>query len=156
MNSTEISREDLLRNTDAILHVREGVLKKKIKSLYTRMAIDDCYFLKQVWPEIRTSEEKPREQVYLSTLQANSGLPMSEISQTVERMNNKGLIIWERGSSGTYIKLSDKGFREFRAQQDIMFGYVERIIRKLGKDHLREIVAALSELESVLESELPE
>lgn len=155
MNKTVVSREELIKNADAILHAHEDVLKDKIDSLFTVMSLRDCSLCRKVWPEINSLEQAPKNKVYLQTLQETFGLPMSKVSRTVDLMQNNGLVVWERGESGTYIRMTAKGFDRYHAQQDIILSYIERVIARLGTDRLNEILSALAELEGALNSEMP-
>lgn len=155
MNETVVSREELIKNADAILRVQEEMVKARMGTLFSKMSVENCRFVKSVWPELLTTDTIPENQVYLSTLQAESGLTMSEISQMVEKLNNQGIVIWERGESGTYIQLSKKGFAAYQTQQEILLSYVERVMKKIGKKRLKEMLSTLIELEDALASEMP-
>ncbi len=155
MNKTVVPREVLIKNADAILHAHEDILKDKMDALFTKLNLLDCRNLKKIWPEIATSAEMPTNKVYLQSLQETFDQPMSRISVMVEKMQNNGLVIWERGESGTYIRLTSRAFELYHQQQDILLSYVERVMVKIGKERLQEILAALAELEGALASEMP-
>ncbi len=155
MNKTVVPREVLIKDADAILHAREDVIKDRLSSLFSKMSIADCRICKRIWPDIISLEEAPKNRVYLQSLPEILGLSMSEISQLVERLQNSGIVLWERGESGTYIQMTGKGFSLYHTQQDILLSYMERVIAKLGQERLTEILASLEELEDALNSEVP-
>lgn len=155
MNEMKIPKDQVIKNTDAILHIREEVVKDKIDSVFSKISLVDYRVFKRIWPEIGNVEEIPEEKVFLQTIHDNFGIPMNRISQVVESMNNKGLVKWERAESGTYIQVSERGFALFKEQQDILFSYIGRVVNRLGIDRMNEIVLAMTELEEALNSEKP-
>lgn len=155
MSEMIVPRTEIIKDTDAILHIREEVIKDKIDSVFSKLSLLDYRMLKRVWPEIGSSEEIPEEKVFLQTIQAEFGIPMNRISQAVENMNNKGLIDWKRAESGTYIQITDRGFSLFREQQEILFSYIGRVVNKLGIERMHEIVQAMNDLENAMSSEMP-
>ena len=155
MSEMTVPRTELIKDTDAILHIREEVVKDKIDSVFSKLSLLDYRMLKRVWPEIGNEEKIPEEKVFLQTLQEEFDIPMSKISQAVESMNNKGLIDWKRAESGTYIQVTNRGFSLFREQQEILFSYFGRVFNRLGIERMHEIVQALNELEHAMNSEMP-
>lgn len=155
MSEMIVPRTEIIKDTDAILHIREEVIKDKIDSVFSKLSLLDYRMLKRVWPEIGSSEKIPEEKVFLQTIQGEFGIPMSRISQTVESMNNKGLIDWKRAESGTYIQVTDRGFSLFCEQQEILFSYIGRVVKKVGIERMHEIVQAMNDLEEALNSEMP-
>lgn len=155
MSEMIIPRTEIIQDTDAILHIREEVLKDKIDAVFSKMSLVDYRVLKRVWPEITSTETIPEEKVYLQTIQGQYNIPMNRISQVVENMNNKGLLLWERGESGTYIQVSERGYALFREQQEILFSYIGRVVNKVGIERMHEIVQAMNDLEEALNSEMP-
>ncbi len=155
MTKPIVSREELIKHADAILLSHEDVLKHQIDSLYSKMPASECRFCRRIWPDIINMDEPPKEKIYLSTLQASSGQTMSKISQQVEKMQNQGLVIWERGESGTYIQMTGKGFRLYHEQMEILLSYMQRVINKLGVERVQEITKAVADLKDALTSEMP-
>ncbi len=155
MSETVVSREELIKHADQLLLSHEDVLKGKIDALYSKLPVMECRLIRKIWPDIINMDEAPKNKIYLQTLQAQSGMTMSRVSQQVEKMQNSGLILWERGESGTYIQMTDKGFKLYHEQMEILLAYIERVMNKLGADHLREIIKYLAELEDALTTEMP-
>ncbi|MDO4616916.1 MAG: hypothetical protein Q4B03_05610 [Lachnospiraceae bacterium] len=155
MSKPVMTREELIKHADAMLLSHENVLKDKIDALYTKMSVMDCRFFRKIWPNVINMEEVPSDKIYLQTIQADSGQPMSRVSRQIERLQNNGLVLWERGESGTYIQMSNKGFDLYQEQMDILLNYIERVIDKLGEERMKQIIKAIAELESALNSEMP-
>lgn len=155
MSEMIIPRTEIIQDTDAILRIREEVIKDKIDTVFSKLSLLDYRVLKRVWPEIGNGEKLPEEKVLLQTIHAESGIPMNRISQVVENMNNKGLIDWKRAESGTYIQVTERGFNLFREQQEILFSYIGRVVNKVGIERMHEIVQAMNELEDAMNSEMP-
>ena len=56
---------------------------------------------------------------------------------------------------GTYIVLTEDGFRRFKLQQNLLLSYIDNTIDILGFGRFKEILKGMEELESALNEASP-
>ena len=155
MSNSKIDTLELTQLANELLSVRGQINTDTLTGLFSELSPLQYNVLKRLWPEISSTNTCPEDRITLQEIQEVTNLQMTYISQTIERIANAGLIVWERGESGTYVILSQHGFTKFKKQQEILLSYFERVLDRIGVDRFKQIVAAMKELENILDECAP-
>lgn len=99
--------------------------------------------------------EHPGEKVYLADLAAAMGLKVTELSKTMENLQDKGFVVWQtdREAGRTYVELSSKAVELMAEERDFMKRCYARLRTELGDDELRRAVDIMQKVTAVLQEE---
>lgn len=99
--------------------------------------------------------EHPGEKVYLADLAAAMGLKVTELSKTMENLQDKGFVVWQtdREAGRTYVELSSKAVELMAEERDFMKRCYARLRTELGDDELRRAVNIMQKVTAVLQEE---
>lgn len=99
--------------------------------------------------------EHPGEKVYLSDLAAAMGLKVTELSKTMENLQDKGFVVWQtdREAGRTYVELSAKAVELMAEERAFMQRCYARLRAELGDNELRRTVDTMQRLTAILKDE---
>lgn len=99
--------------------------------------------------------EHPGEKVYLADLAAAMGLKVTELSKTMENLQDKGFVVWQtdREAGRTYVELSSKAVELMAEERDFMKRCYARLRTELGDEELRRAVDIMQKVTAVLQEE---
>ena len=99
--------------------------------------------------------EHPGEKVYLADLAAAMGLKVTELSKTMENLQDKGFVVWQtdREAGRTYVELSSKAVELMAEERDFMKRCYARLRTELGDEELRRTVDTLQHMRDILKDE---
>ncbi len=101
------------------------------------------------------AEQNPGGKVYLADLAAVMGLKVTELSKAVEKLQDKGFVVWktDREAGRTYVELSSKAVELMAEEHDFMKRCYDRLRTELGDDELRRTVDTMQKVTAVLKDE---
>ncbi len=101
------------------------------------------------------AEQNPGGKVYLADLAALMGLKVTELSKAVEKLQDKGFVVWktDREAGRTYVELSSKAVELMAEEHDFMKRCYDRLRTELGDDELRRTVDTMQKVTAVLKDE---
>lgn len=88
--------------------------------------------------------------VYLKEIAADQEVPMSKVSQRVQKLQEKGLVYWDHDEEGTYITISESGEAAMMRQQEKVTELMSRTVEQFGYDRFRELITMRHELNGVI------
>lgn len=97
-----------------------------------------------------------RDKIYLQDIASDLKLPMCRVSEMIQLLKDKGIVIWTHdgdGSDGTYIKLTENGKNIMARQQEILGSYYKNVIEKFGREDFVEMLQMLARLEKIMDEE---
>ena len=99
--------------------------------------------------------EHPGEKVYLADLAAAMGLKVTELSKTMEKLQDKGYVVWQtdREAGRTYVELSSKAVELMAEERGFMKRCYNRLRTELGDEELGRAVELLQHVSSILKEE---
>ena len=99
--------------------------------------------------------EHPGEKVYLADLAAAMGLKVTELSKTMENLQDKGYVVWQtdREAGRTYVELSSKAVELMAEERGFMKRCYNRLRTELGDEELGRAVELLQHVSSILKEE---
>ena len=99
--------------------------------------------------------EHPGEKVYLADLAAAMGLKVTELSKAMEKLQDKGYVIWQtdREAGRTYVELSSKAVELMAEERGFMKRCYNRLRTELGDEELGRAVKLLQHVSSILKEE---
>ena len=99
--------------------------------------------------------EHPGEKVYLSDLAAAMGLKVTELSKTMENLQDKGFVVWQtdREAGRTYVELSSKAVELMAEERGFMKRCYNRLRTELGDEELGRAVELLQHVSAILKEE---
>ena len=80
-------------------------------------------------------------------------MTISQVSNAVKRLQNKGYIYWEHDGKGTYIRLSETGHRLMQEQQEILNDYLYNVVKRIGYIRFIQLVESIKSLEEIMDEE---
>lgn len=96
---------------------------------------------------------------YLQDIAQELHLPIPKASKMMGSLRDKGLVSWSHdgnGSDGTYIVMTDAGIRLMERQEAFLKDYYSRVIEKFGEENMVTLLALMTQLEQVMDTELDE
>lgn len=100
-------------------------------------------------------EQHPDEKLYLADLAAAMGIRVAELSKGVEKLQDKGLVVWQtdREAGRTYVELSSKAVELMAEERAFMKRCYTRLRAEIGDDELRRTVETMQHLTAILKDE---
>lgn len=110
-----------------------------------------------LWVISRLSEKEGNgDKVYLQDIAADLKLPMSRVSEMMQTLKDKGVLIWTHdgdGSDGTYVKLTENGKNIMMKEQGVLGSYYKNVIGKFGREDFVQMLQMLARLEKIMDEE---
>ena len=99
--------------------------------------------------------EHPGEKVYLADLAAAMGLKVTELSKTMENLQDKGFVVWQtdREAGRTYVELSSKAVELMAEERGFMKRCYTRLRTELGDEEMGRAVELLQHVSAILTEE---
>ena len=99
--------------------------------------------------------QHPGSKVYLADLAAAMGLKVTELSKAVEKLQDKGFVVWktDKEAGRTYVELSSKAVELMAEEHDFMKRCYERLRTELDDDELRRTVDTMQKVTAILKEE---
>ena len=99
--------------------------------------------------------EHPGEKVYLADLAAAMGLKVTELSKTMENLQDKGFVAWktDREAGRTYVELSSKAVELMAEERAFMQRCYARLRAELGDEELHRAVSTMQSVTAILKDE---
>ena len=99
--------------------------------------------------------EHPGEKVYLADLAAAMGLKVTELSKTMENLQDKGFVVWQtdREAGRTYVELSSKAVELRAEERGVMKRCYTRLRTELGNEEMGRAVELLQHVSAILKEE---
>lgn len=99
--------------------------------------------------------EHPGEKVYLADLAAAMGLKVTELSKTMENLQDKGFVVWQtdREAGRTYVELSSKAVELMAEERGFMKRCYTRLRTELGDEEMGRAVELLQHVSAILKEE---
>ena len=99
--------------------------------------------------------EHPGEKVYLADLAAAMGLKVTELSKTMENLQDKGFVVWQtdREAGRTYVELSSKAVELMAEERGFMKRCYTRLRSELGNEEMGRAVELLQHVSAILKEE---
>lgn len=151
MEKFTISKEELLKLGNQMIHLRDIMAKDHLHTIFSEVPILEYNLIMGIWPMLQSDIDAECPDVYLQQIFENSRLEMNQVSKLVQNLSDKGLVVWERAEKGTYISISSFGREKMRGQQQILLEYFCHVITKIGETRFREVIETLNEVETVME-----
>ena len=100
-------------------------------------------------------ESRPEQKVYLADLAAALGLKVTELSKAVEKLQDKGFVVWktDREAGRTYVELSSKAVELMAEERSFMEHCYQRLRAEIGEEELRRTVATMKKATEILRQE---
>lgn len=97
----------------------------------------------------------PGEKVYLSDLAEGMGLQVTELSRGVEKLQDKGFLVWktDREAGRSYLKLSSKAIELMAAERERMKRSYQRLRTELGDEELSRTVTTMRRIAEILQED---
>ena len=99
--------------------------------------------------------EHPGEKVYLADLAAAMGLKVTELSKTMENLQDKGFVVWQtdREAGRTYVELSSKAVELMAEERGFMKRCYNRLRTELSDEEIGRAVELLQHVSAILKEE---
>ena len=99
--------------------------------------------------------EHPGEKVYLADLAAAMGRKVTELSKTMENLQDKGFVVWQtdREAGRTYVELSSKAVELMAEERGFMKRCYTRLRTELGNEEMGRAVELLQHVSAILKEE---
>ncbi|MDD6188943.1 MAG: MarR family winged helix-turn-helix transcriptional regulator [Clostridiales bacterium] len=97
------------------------------------------------------------DKIYLSEISEKLNLPIRKTSKLIREMNGKNLVEWDHdgnGKDGTYVTITEHGMKVFEETDGRLREFYTRILEKLGKEKVVELLQLMKEFDSVMRTEL--
>ena len=100
-------------------------------------------------------ESHPDEKLYLADLAAAMGLKVTELSKTMENLQDKGFVVWQtdREAGRTYVELSSKAVELMAEERGFMKRCYTRLRTELGDEEMGRAVKLLQHVSAILKEE---
>lgn len=151
MEKKRITREELLELGNQMIHLRSIMAKDHLHMIFSEVSFIDYNLILGIWPMLQTNMDAECNPVYLQQIAESSNLEMNQVSKMVKVLSERGLVLWERGETGTYIKIESYGKEKMRKQQEILLEYFTHVITQIGEARFREFIKILNDVETVME-----
>lgn len=129
--------------------------KINLKKLFKNISIVDYNAMQAV---IRiNSQNEAEEKLYLRDISDSLKIPISRVSQMIEKLRDKGMIKWMhdgKGENGTYIRITDRGINVVEEQHEVLNSFYGKIIERYGKDKFEQMLSMISEFEDIMNEEV--
>ena len=101
------------------------------------------------------AEQHPDSKVYLADLAAVMGLKVTELSKAVEKLQDKGFVVWktDREAGRTYVELSSKAVELMAEERAFMQRCYARLRAELGDEELHRAVSTMQSVTAILKDE---
>lgn len=102
---------------------------------------------------IRTCAERSGPRVYLSALSEEMGLSVPEVSRMIERLQDKGYVVWKTDLSEgkTYVELTSKSVELMNDIHDIMSEGYRRIRDEISPEELAQMTRTMKRVTAILD-----
>lgn len=151
---TEADRKEFNELASEITYRRYMMDKVNLTKIFPDISTMDYIAL---WVISRLAEKKTdSDKIYLQDIAADLKIPMNRVSEMIQKLRDKGVLIWTHdgdGSEGTYVKLTASGQEAMKKQQEILGSYYRNVIEKFGKDEFVSMLQMLARLERIMDEE---
>ena len=151
---TEVDRKEFNELASEITYRRYMMDKVNLTKIFPDISTMDYIAL---WVISRLAEKKPdSDKIYLQDIAADLKVPMNRVSEMIQKLRDKGVLIWTHdgdGSEGTYVKLTASGREAMKKQQEILGSYYRNVIEKFGKEEFVRMLQMLARLERIMDEE---
>ncbi len=151
---TEVDRKEFNELASEITYRRYMMDKVNLTKIFPDISTMDYIAL---WVISRLAEKKPDiDKIYLQDIAADLKVPMNRVSEMIQKLRDKGVLIWTHdgdGSEGTYVKLTESGQEVMKKQQEILGSYYRNVIEEFGKEEFVRMLQMLARLERIMNEE---
>lgn len=151
---TEVDRKEFNELASEITYRRYMMDKVNLTKIFPDISTMDYIAL---WVISRLAEKKPDiDKIYLQDIAADLKVPMNRVSEMIQKLRDKGVLIWTHdgdGSEGTYVKLTESGQEAMKKQQEILGSYYRNVIEEFGKEEFVSMLQMLARLERIMDEE---
>ena len=151
---TEVDRKEFNELASEITYRRYMMDKVNLTKIFPDISTMDYIAL---WVISRLAEKKPdSDKIYLQDIAADLKVPMNRVSEMIQKLRDKGVLIWTHdgdGSEGTYVKLTGSGQEVMKKQQEILGSYYRNVIEEFGKEEFVRMLQMLARLERIMNEE---
>lgn len=129
--------------------------RDKARSLFTQMDVAEYIALHRIAQTVSGSAPGA-ERTYLTELAKQLEMPLSGVSRMAGRLRDRGLVLWSHtgnGSEGTFVSITDSGFRAMKRQDELLEAYYGRVADRFGREKLLRLLDELGELEQIMDEE---
>lgn len=151
---TEVDRKEFNELASEITYRRYMMDKVNLTKIFPDISTMDYIAL---WVISRLAEKKPdSDKIYLQDIAADLKVPMNRVSEMIQKLRDKGVLIWTHdgdGSEGTYVKLTASGQEAMKKQQEILGSYYRNVIEEFGKEEFVRMLQMLARLERIMDEE---
>ena len=151
---TEVDRKEFNELASEITYRRYMMDKVNLTKIFPDLSTMDYIALGVI---SRLAEKKPdSDKIYLQDIAADLKVPMNRVSEMIQKLRDKGVLIWTHdgdGSEGTYVKLTASGQEAMKKQQEILGSYYRNVIEKFGKEEFVRMLQMLARLERIMDEE---
>ena len=151
---TEADRKEFNELASEITYRRYMMDKVNLTKIFPDISTMDYIAL---WVISRLAEKKPDiDKIYLQDIAADLKVPMNRVSEMIQKLRDKGVLIWTHdgdGSEGTYVKLTGSGQEAMKKQQEILGSYYRNVIEEFGKEEFVSMLQMFARLERIMDEE---
>ena len=94
---------------------------------------------------------------YLKDLADKMDISIKKTSNTVRKLTDMGLVVWEHdgdGTEGTYVSMTSEGRKLLEEREKKIEEFFVRVIDRFGKDDMKKMLQMLKKFVTVLSAEL--
>lgn len=133
-----------------LLFFRNNLTQDRLTRIFSEVTLFDFVVLEHLWPELIHEDVRPEREIYLQDMTDIFERDIHEISKLVQALRDNGLVRWEQGENGTYVRMSQSGYESFHSQQLAIRSYFKKVISKVGLERFREMMDIMEEMENIL------
>ena len=134
---------------------KEVSLFKNISAEYIFDIVEktDYFLIRSIQEGIKNSTLE--DGVYLSDLEEQMSIPVTQISTAVKKLEGKGYVLWKLDDSRehTYVMLTDRALKLESDQRRKMMDAYEKIVSNIRKEDLETTMLTISKIRQLFESE---
>lgn len=150
----KINTKELMDLVNRLIHLRYSMDSDHLKLIFSEISMRDYMILMMLVRKLGIHE--PEAKVYLSEISTELDQPINQVSKLVQNLQNKGYVYWkhdDKGSSGTYIYLSETGSELMKKQQEILLRYFKNVIENMGYEKFVQVLELMFDLEDAMSEE---
>lgn len=153
-----LDANEIRKLTNEITYRRYLMNKGKIQELFRKMTLQEYIALYTI-ASARGDSKDCSGKTYLKDLSEKMQLPMRQTSKMVEKLKDRGLVLWSydgSGSDGTYVTVTDTGEKLFREQETLLRDCYGKVIHKFGKENMTLLIQMMKQLDTLMCNEIKE
>ncbi|MCD8300704.1 MAG: hypothetical protein LUC41_05995 [Clostridiales bacterium] len=151
MAGKEYDKHELLELGNRMLRLKYDLDSNHMGLIFSGISLSDYIILLRLSRTMGIHE--PEAKVYLSDIQKEMEVPMSNVSRVVQRLQDKGYVYWKHDKQGTYIFLSETGREAMKSQQETLRFFMQNVIDRVGIDDFIHVLDEMHRMEEIMDEE---